>query len=203
MTETAPRKPLIWALDIATVTGWAIGCAGDKPKAKAVTLAPPHATSDVLFAGCLEWFSEAIDTGPTPDILALEELLPPTARKGKTNTGMQHKSAGLHGIIRALAKRAQIPEIISASVSDIRHHFIGERNLPREIAKPRVFAMCKQLGWAASGYDAADALALWSYTAALINPHSALALTPLFGAREPARTWEDVARDRATKPQRG
>jgi hypothetical protein len=196
MTAQPDAKPLVWALDIATVTGFAVGRTDAVPQAQAVRFAPSHAsTIDVLCGGCLEWFSEIIERGPLPDILALEELLPPTARRGTTNTGAQHRLAGLHGVIRALARRAKIPEVVSANVQDVRQHFIHQRGLPREKAKQAVMHTCKLLGWQADDADCADALALWSHTVALIDPHSALRLTPLFGHR----TWADVARDRLSK----
>ncbi len=191
----ADRKPLIWALDIATVTGFAIGRANERPKAHSVRFAPVGSTSDTLFGACLEWFSDTLEREPNPDILAIEDLLPPTARLGTTNTGVQHKLAGFHGIVRGLARHAQIPEVISASVLDVRQHFIQERTLKREAAKRAVYERCKMLGWTASDDNAADALALWSYTAGLINPASALATTPLFGS------WEEVAAARQAKQQ--
>jgi hypothetical protein len=187
------REPLIWALDIATVTGIAIGRVSERPKAHSVRFAPAGAASDVLFAGCLEWFDEMIERGPLPDILAIEELLPPLARRGVTNTQTQHRLAGLHGVVRAMAKHAGIPEIASANVNDVRGHFIQARNLKREEAKRAVYARCQMMGWSAHDDNCADALALWSYTAGLINPASALQTTPLFS------TWEAVARAREAK----
>jgi len=189
----ADRQPLIWALDIATVTGCAIGKVGDRPKAHSVRFAPAGASSDTLFAGCFEWFGEMIEKGPLPDILMIEELLPPIARRGTTNTQTQHRLAGLHGVVRAMAKHAAIPEIASANVLDVRAHFIQARNLKRDAAKRAVFIRCKMLGWLASDDNCADALALWSYTAGLINPATALAVTPLFSS------WEEVAKAREAK----
>jgi hypothetical protein len=186
-------QPLIWALDIATVTGVAIGRINEVPVARSVRLAPAGGTSDEAFVACLDWFEDQLERGPAPDILAIEALLPPIARRGTTNTGAQHRLAGLHGIVRALAKRAGIPETVTASVLDVRGHFIQTRNLDRVAAKRAVLAQCKVLGWPASDADCADALALWSYTAALINPTTALNVTPLFGS------WQEVAKVRETK----
>ena len=194
MTAT-DRQPLIWALDIATVTGFAIGRAGEKPSAASIRFAPVGCSSNALFCGCFEWFGAMIERGPLPDILAIEELLPPIARRGATSTQTQHRLAGLHGVVRAMAHHAAIPEIASANVLDVRAHFISARNLKRDEAKRKVWAMCEMLGWTAADDNAADALALWSYTAGLINPASALKTTPLFS------TWEDVAKAREAKPQ--
>lgn len=188
-------EPLIWAIDVATVTGIAIGRAGDTPQARSIRLAPPEATSNALFVGCFTWFQRELATGPLPDILMIEELLPPIARRGHTNTGAQHRLAGLHGIIRALATFNGIPEIAGANVGDVRAHFIHQRGLPRDTAKRRVLETCKMLGWEAADNNCGDALALWSYTAGLINPMTALRTTPLFSS------WEAVARAREAKPR--
>jgi len=188
------RMPLIWALDIATVTGCAIGRVNEKPHAQSVRFAPPHESDAKLFHGCLEWWSRRLEAGPIPDILALEELLPPTARRGETNTGAQHRLAGLHGIILAHAVRAGIPEIVRASVQDIRQHFIHHRNLRSIEAKRAVLRMCEMLGWDVADNNCSDALALWSYTAALIDPLTALEVTPLFG-----KSWVDIAQSREAK----
>jgi hypothetical protein len=187
------RAPLVWALDIATVTGFAFGRVGDKPRSRSIRFAPAGCDSNALFAGCFEWFGETIERGPLPDILAIEELLPPTARRGMTSTQAQHRLAGLHGIVRALARHAGIAEIVGVNVGDVRAHFIQTRGLRRDEAKRAVLATCGMLGWDAADNNCADALALWSYIGGLINPASALQTTPLFNS------WEDVARAREAK----
>ena len=187
-----PASPLIWALDVATVTGFARGRISEKPTAEAIRLAPSGASSDELFHGCLAWFGSVLRES-SPDILALEELLPPIARRGATSTAAQHRLAGLHGIIRALAQQAQVPEVIAVNVLDVRAHFIHDRRLPREEAKRAVLKTCRLLGWSADDTDCADALATWSYTCALIDPKTAVRTTPLFGS------WDEVARKREAK----
>jgi len=187
------RAPLVWALDIATVTGFALGKVGETPRARSIRFAPLGADSNALFCGCFEWFGELLEKGPLPDILAIEELLPPTARKGMTSTSAQHRLAGLHGVIRAMARHAAIPEIVGVNVGDVRAHFIQARGMRRDEAKRAVIATCGMLGWEAADNNCADALALWSYISGLINPASALQTTPLFS------TWEDVARAREAK----
>jgi hypothetical protein len=186
-------QPLIWAVDVATTTGIAVGRAGGTPVAKSFRLVPPGATSNALFLAAVEWFGGLLDHGPLPDILAIEELLPPTARRGETNTQTQHRLAGLHGIIRGLAGQRGIAEIIGVNVGLVRAHFIHTRALPGPVAKRRVLDTCKALGWSASDNNAGDALALWSYTAATLHPASGLRTTPLFGS------WEELAAAREVK----
>jgi hypothetical protein len=187
------RAPLVWALDIATVTGFALGRIGETPTARSIRFAAAHSDSNTLFAGCFEWFGELIEKGPLPEILAIEELLPPIARRGTTSTSAQHRLAGLHGVIRAMARHAAIPEIVGVNVGDVRAHFIHERGMRRDEAKRAVLATCGMLGWEAADNNCADALAVWSYISGLINPVSALQTTPLFGS------WEEVARAREAK----
>jgi len=186
-------QPLIWALDVATVTGFAIGRAGDKPTALSVRLAQPEADRNVLFSRCLHWFEGLLDRNHKPDILVIEELLPPNSMRGRTSTMTQHRLAGLHGVVRAVAHHHKIPEIVGVNVQDVRQHFIHRRNLTRDEAKREILKTCQMLGWLASDNNAGDALALWSYTAGLLNPASAMATTPLFGS------WEEVARARGAK----
>ena len=187
---TANHQPLIWALDLATVTGFAVGRVDDKPEAWTIRLAPTGSVPDDLFAGAYAWWRDTLERRPKPDILAIEELLPPIARRGSTSTGAQHRLAGLHGIIRGLARAAGIPEIMGVNVNAVRSHFIQARYLRRDEAKRAVMVRCKMLGWTATDNNMGDALALWSYAQSLINPATALAVTPLFA------TWSEVAEAR-------
>jgi hypothetical protein len=190
-----PDQPLIWALDVATVTGWAVGRVGETPMAVSIPFAQPGSNSNVLFHGCLRWFEIELQRGPLPDILAIEELLPPIARRGTTSTAAQHRLAGLHGVIRALAMKYKVGEIVGANVQNVRQHFIHTRSLRSDVAKRTVMKTCAMLGWPTADNNCADALALWSYTSALIDPRLGLRTTPLFGS------WEDVARAREAKQQ--
>ena len=187
---TANDQPLVWALDLAGTTGFAVGRVDDKPEAWTIRLVPPGLPADDLFAAAYRWWRDTLEQRPHPDILAIEELLPPIARRGATSTGAQHRLAGLHGIIRGLARAAGIPEIMGANVNSVRQHFIQARYLRRDEAKRAVMVRCKMLGWAPQDNNSADALALWHYAQSLINPAAALAVTPLFA------TWDEVAQAR-------
>ena len=96
-------------------------------------------------------------------------------------------------MIRAVAARAKVREIIAVSVLDVRGHFISQRGLKRDEAKRAVANMCRVLGWEAADSNAADALALWSYACASVHPARALDVTPLFGS------WDAVAKAREAK----
>ena len=126
-----------------------------------------------------------IERGPLPDILAIEELLPPTARRGMTSTAAQHRLAGLHGIIRAMARHGEDPGDRQRQCRRRAPALHPGAEPAATIAKRAVLATCGMLGWEAADNNCADALALWSYTAALINPVTALQTTPLFGPKGP------------------
>ena len=107
-------------------------------------------------------------------------MLSPEAMVRKTSRDVRDRLAGLHGVVRAVAFLRGVYQIQDAGVGQVRAHFIGERNLKRDVAKREVLLRCRQLGWRADDDNAADALALWSYAAALIDPNHALQLSPMF-----------------------
>ena len=174
----AARK--IAALDVATTCGFACGVLGEIPRAGSVRFGlisrdPP----EEVFAAAIEW-AAAFFERERPDILMLEMMLPPQAMLNKTSRQVRDRLAGLHGIMLGCARRAGVGEFVHVSVGDIRRHFIGDGHLKRNAAKREVIRRCVQLGWRADDDNAADALAIWSYACALLDPTWGLRLTPLF-----------------------
>jgi hypothetical protein len=170
----------ILALDIATRTGWARGKVGLTPIAGSVRFGKLQASNNAIFGNCLRWLSELLEPQPRPDIIIVESMLSPEAMQGRTSRDVRDRLAGLHGVIRAVSFLRGVYELQEADVGQVRAHFIGERNLKREIAKREVLQRCQQLGWQADDDNAGDALALWSFAASLIDPQHALKLSPLF-----------------------
>jgi len=172
--------PKIAALDIATSTGFACARLGEPPRAGSVRFGivsrdPP----DQVFAAAIDWAMEFF-AREAPDLLILEAMLPPDAMPNKTSRQVRDRLAGLHGIMLGCARRAGVGEIATVTVGDIRRHFIGDGKLKRNAAKREVIRRCLQLGWPADDDNAADALAIWSYGCALLDPTWGLRLTPLF-----------------------
>jgi len=170
----------IAALDIATTCGHAVGCLGEIPRAGSIRLGviardPPQE----VFATAIEW-AVAFFERERPDILIIEAMLPPQAMLNKTSRQVRDRLAGLHGIMLGCARRAGVAEFVHVTVGDIRRHFIGDGSLKRNAAKREVIRRCVQLGWPAEDDNAADALAIWSYACALLDPKWGLRLTPLF-----------------------
>ena len=172
----------VLAIDLATKTGFCRGAVGGTPEFGTMNFAIKSrdrvVSSDLIFATAMDWASGLID--PVPDILIVESMLPPDAMKNHTSRQTRDRLAGLHGIIRGVARRKGVGEISEAAVQDVREHFIGYRNLPRVQAKRAVIDRCQSLGWDVANDNEADACALWSYACALIDPKVALSVMPLF-----------------------
>jgi hypothetical protein len=172
----------ILALDLATVTGFARGKIGEKPKCGSVDFYNnTRGFSDAIFAAAYAWVWELLR--PPPDIMIMESMLPPEAMKGATSRAVRDRLAGLHGVARAAAHRRGVGEVSIATTSNIRAHFIGDSSLHRMQAKKAVIERCKMLQWEVANDNEADAAALWSYACALIDPAQALAMTPLFNPK--------------------
>jgi hypothetical protein len=171
------------ALDIATRCGWARGPVGDPhPQSGSVRFGTDGASNNAVFAHCLAWISETLKDEPRPDIVVVEAMLPPTAKVGKTTRETRDRLAGLHGIVRAVSFLRGIYDVREASVSQVRHHFIGG-NFKSETAERETRERCRRLGWNPEDHNAADALALWAFEASTLDPQFGITLSPLFHGR--------------------
>jgi Holliday junction resolvasome RuvABC endonuclease subunit len=168
------------ALDIASVTGWARGPVGpDGPRCGSVQFGKTGASQLAICGHALEW---AIDTikPPLPDIVAIEDLLPPHVTRGKSNVD-HDLLAHLHGIIMAVCFMRGVFKVNKYPVMRIRRHFIDLGSCAKGQAKGMVQDKCRQLGWlAGDDNDAADACACWSFACSLIDPQQAVRISPLF-----------------------
>jgi len=171
----------VLALDIATTTGWARGQVGMRPTSGSISFARYESASDnAIFGRALAWFSDFLRDEPRPQILIIEALLPPGAMEGATNKAARDRLAGLHGIFRGVAHLRGINDVAAVTVGDVRGHFIDDRTCKRVIAKRETIEKCRRLGWLAEDDNAADALACWSFACGLIEPETALQVSPLF-----------------------
>lgn len=170
----------ILALDIATTTGFARGKVGATPLADTVHFAQhAGASNNAVFGAALSKLSTYLNADK-PDLVVIEAMLPPDAMKGETSRAVRDRLAGLHGIVRAVAYLRGIYRIEAFSVGNVRGHFLGERGLRREEAKRATIERCLKLGWKCANDNEGDALALWSFACAQIDPSEALKVSPLF-----------------------
>ena len=171
----------VLALDIASTTGWALGAVGAAtPSCGSVRFAAPGSSHAAILASCFDWMVE-LTKDKRPDIIAIEDLLPFGAARGRTNKKTGDLLGALHGIVRLVAFKRSIFKVHAVSASDVRGHFIDGRTYRREQAKGYVVQKCKALGWLeSSDEDAADACAVWSFQCSRLDPKEALRVSPLF-----------------------
>ncbi|WP_354097525.1 hypothetical protein [Bradyrhizobium sp. S3.2.12] len=165
------------ALDLASVSGWAVGEPGGKPAHGSHRFASAGASHEAIFAGAVRWLNGILNEYD-PRIVVWEAPMPTSFKTSNTNTTTL--LYGLPAVIGAVAYLRGIYDIRKASTSDVRNHFIGS-NPKRAQAKPLVVRQCIAMGWPVSDDNEADALATWHYQCSLLNPKLALVPTPLFG----------------------
>ena len=170
----------ILALDLATTTGIARGKVGGTPLADTVHFAAhAGASNDSVFAAALAKLSTYLNADK-PDWIVVEAMLPPDAMKGATSRAVRDRLSGLHGIVRAVAYLRGIYRIDDVQVMKVRRHFLGDVGLRREPAKRLTVERCRKLGWKCDDDNQGDALALWSFACAQVDPTTALMVSPLF-----------------------
>jgi hypothetical protein len=178
--------PVVLALDLASVSGWAVGEPGSEPEHGSHRFAHAGASHEAIFHNAMQWAEEIIAMCK-PGLIVWEAPLA-GFKGGKTTVDVTTILFGLPAIVGAVAYRHGIFDCFKADTSAVRNHFIG-CNPKRARAKPMVIRQCIAMGWPCSDDNEADALATWSYMVSLIDPRLALRPTPLFGrSREHARS---------------
>lgn len=170
---------MIFALDLASVSGWAVGEPGGSPAHGSIRFASPGASHEAVFAAALKWMSDKM-TFYAPTVVVWEAPMPTSFSRGTTNSNTTSLLYGLPAVIGAVSYLRGCYDIRKADTKDVRNHFIGS-NPKRAKAKPMVVRQCRAMGWDVSSEDEADALAVWHYTCSLIEPRLAIKPTPLFG----------------------
>lgn len=170
----------VLALDLASRTGFALGCPGDhRPLSGSIRFASAGASHEAMFAGALMW-TRAMIQRHAPSTIVWEAPMPTSFSKGLSNVTTTTVLYGLPAVIGAAAYRCGVYDIRKASTKDVRNHFIGS-NPKRAKAKPMVMRQCRVMGWPVADDNEADALAVWSFMCSILDPNLAVAPTPLFG----------------------
>jgi hypothetical protein len=167
----------VLALDLATVTGWALGKVGDDPKFGHIRFAKRGETHAVAYRELRAWMEKMLAWNKAVNLIVYESPAVPSIMAGKTNIDTTRLLFGLSENLEEFC-HARI-ELREASVSQVRAHFIGQ-NLKSKIAKPMTLEKCRELGWMCETTDESDACALWSYQCGLLDPMVALQASPLF-----------------------
>ena len=168
---------IVLALDLAFVSGWAVGEPGGKPLHGSIRFANKGASHEAIFAKAMAWADEIVAMCK-PRIIVWEAPMPTSFKTSNVNTTTL--LYGLPAIVGVVAYRHGIYDIRKANTSDVRNHFIG-CNPKRAKAKGMVVRQCYAMGWKVTDDNEADALAILSFMCSLLDPSLALAPTALFG----------------------
>lgn len=162
----------ILALDLATVTGWAVGEPGTVPLAGSYRVARPGAGLGLFLAGYSDWLADRI-TILEPCTLIFEA---PILTGKKTALETARKLMCLAGVTEMIAYRRELP-CFEASGVEVTKFFTGRARYPgdtpqerRHAKKQAVISQCAMLGWRAEDDNAADALALWRWAEFKLHP---------------------------------
>jgi hypothetical protein len=172
-------KGPVMALDLATVTGWAIGNPGELPAHGSIRFGGTS-SHEATFAKAMNWMAEKCKIY-RPSLVVWEAPLA-GFKGGKTTNNVTTILYGLPAVIGAVAYNHAIYNIRKADTRDVRNHFIG-CSPKRDKAKLLVIRQCRAMGWEVQDDNEADALATWSYMCSLLEPKLAIAPLPLFGTR--------------------
>lgn len=161
----------VFALDLATTTGWAVGEPGSAPRCGSHRLAKEGATNGALFLALAKWLGDFC-TIEQPRALMIEA--PMNARTqvsiGSTEA-TAHRLIGLVGIAEMVAEARGIWTVRTANVQDVRKHFVGQARFKAKLDGKRAVAeRCRLMGWSVPDLDAADAAALWDFGCSIFAP---------------------------------
>lgn len=188
---------LIKTLDLSTRTGWARDDPNSPGRPVSGVFRCPGSIGDSTagynfgsaFARFEEWLRKDL-TDDRPDIVVKEaplKLLHPKAGWG-ANGKMEAKLVTSQNTIRLLLGLDAAVELVcnqlkinvyEVNVQKVKSHFVrgGAK-------KEEMVARCRQLGWDCGSDDnRADAMALWSFAKATLDPAWSPMSTPLFGRK--------------------
>lgn len=180
----------ILALDVATTTGWAYGCAGGQPAFGHWRAGPRGVASGEALAAFRAWL-DGNCTELAPGWLVFEapyvpRVAPPRIRTRSGHTVRTLPAAGppidiyvlrrligLCGLVEMIAAERGIP-CREAAPTEICRVFTGRGSWGgRAQKKAATQKMAALYGWAGATEDEADALALWVYAEAVLFPKAA------------------------------
>src|SRR5262249_28879166 len=134
----------ILALDLATVSGWARGRAGEEPKSGSIRFASEGASHAAIAAGALRWLIDFTKPEPRPDEVVIEAQV----RKPhwKSSNAANDVTTGLIFLTRAVFFERGVYKFVLVQVTSVRHFFIGG-NPSRDQAKWLTTKKCRALCW--------------------------------------------------------
>ena len=158
----ARAETSLLTLDLATWTGFAFWRPGmDRPRSGEIRL--PKTGSDIgTFLWKLKAWLLPFMQMERPGVVIYEA---PVLQMGKTTPETVIKLMCLAGFTEYLCKEAGVKTCLSVNNAQVRKHFTGRGNGPREIMKEGVVLACERMGWPVDGDNEADALGILHYAA--------------------------------------
>lgn len=154
----------VLALDIATVSGWAIGDGIAAPRSGVFGLPGTGDNIGRYLLHWAEWFEAKLEAEKPTEVVFEAPILPKM-----TNLATTRKLQGLAGVTEMICEAREIP-VFEAMASNVRRLFLG-RSWPkkggRDGLKIAVMAGCRQRGWNPLDDNEADALAILDVTLSL------------------------------------
>jgi Holliday junction resolvasome RuvABC endonuclease subunit len=161
------------ALDPGGLCGWATGDLGELPRWGTHRTRRNVSTGEALssFAG---WLRDLL-VEERPDVVCFESpYIPMHGAQIPANAFTVRRLHSYSGIIEAVCWRLQI-RVYEARPSEICRHFTGQGSWGNRANKKRATVeQARRYGWDVEGQvDAADALALWCFAEAVVDPVAA------------------------------
>jgi hypothetical protein len=173
---------MILAFDFATTTGWASGNPGEQPVYGSIKLSKASPTHGEIAANAVAWLIDFLGE-LKPTMIVFEEPLAPNFTAGHTTLKTAMVTMGLPFMMQGVAYKLGLFNVAAVRVSEVRTFFLGG-NLRSDDAEKLTLQRCRKFGWAPKDHNEADALALWCYQCAQVDPTLAHKITPLFGGAQ-------------------
>lgn len=165
---------MLLALDIASLTGWALGGPADGAPRTGTWLL--HGLDDYGLDRSLATLHETVREFcrcHAVEIVAIEAPMTPQGRSAHTATALISLVAVARAAVQRHGARLRL-----VHVQTVRKHFVGQGR--PDNPKQAVMDRCRLLGWQFEDDNAADAAALWAYAMSLHYPKWSPQSTPLF-----------------------
>lgn len=153
----------VLALDLATVTGWAVDRPSGGPVPACGIFRTPFAGGDDYgsgFAAFYDWLHDMTSLHQ-PTLLAFEA---PLDSQNTHNRQATRVLIGMATLAETVAAARGIT-CFETHIQTVRKHFTGSGRSQ----KPDVMYRCRVLGWQVPNHDAADACAVWDYAHAVLR----------------------------------
>lgn len=153
----------VMALDVASVTGFAVGRIGEVPVSGALRFAERGAPPARVWFKAMMWMNDQLKVH-RPDVVYMEGAINSASLGGKSNPATFVLLNGLQAVLATVVESRLPVSAKTIAVSTVRKRFLGRGNLRSEDAKPMAKARCIELGWVDhdATFDQCDALGVWA-----------------------------------------